>query len=30
MAWTDYREAFDSIAHKWILKVLDLFKISPI
>ena len=30
MAWIDYREAFDSVAHKWILKVLDLFKISPI
>ena len=24
MAWIDYREAFDSVAHKWISKVLDL------
>ena len=30
MAWIDYREAFDSVAHKWISKVLDLFKISLI
>ena len=29
MAWIDYRKAFDSVPHSWILKVLDLFKISP-
>ena len=30
MAWIDYRKAFDSVPHSWILKVLDLFRISPI
>ena len=24
MAWIDYRKAFDSVPHSWILKVLDL------
>ena len=28
-AWIDYRKAFDSIPHKWILKSLELYKISP-
>ena len=28
MAWIDYHKAFDSVPHSWILKVLDLFKIS--
>ena len=30
MAWIDYHKAFDSKPHSWILKVLDLFKISPV
>ena len=29
-AWIDYRKAFDSVPHDWILKSLDLYKISPI
>ena len=29
MAWIDYRKAFDSVPHGWILKVLDIFKLSP-
>ena len=28
-AWIDYRKAFDSVSHTWILKVLQLYKISP-
>ena len=30
MAWIDYHKAFDSVPHSWILKVLDLFKISSV
>ena len=30
MAWTDYRTAFDSVPHSWILKVLNLFKLSSV
>ena len=30
IAWIDYSKAFDSVPHSWILKVLDLFKISPV
>ena len=30
MAWIDYRKAFDSVPHSYILKILDLFKISPV
>ena len=25
----DYRKAFDSVPHSWILKVLDIYKVSP-
>ena len=28
-AWIDYRKAFDSVSHARILKVLQMFKISP-
>ena len=28
-AWIDYRKAFDSVPHDWILKSLDMYKISP-
>ena len=28
-AWIDYRKAFDSVPHKWILKALDIYGISP-
>ena len=27
--WIDYRKAFDSFPHTWILKVLQMYKISP-
>ena len=30
VAWIDYCKAFDSVRHSWILKVLDLFKISRV
>ena len=29
-AWIDYRKAFDSVPHDWILRSLDLCKASPI
>jgi len=29
MAWIDYRKAFDSVPHGWILKALEIFKLSP-
>ena len=29
-AWIDYTKAFDSVPHCWILKCIELFKISPI
>ena len=29
-AWIDYKEAFDSVPHEWILKAIELCKISPI
>lgn len=29
MGWVDYRKAFDSVPHSWILKVLRLYKINP-
>ena len=29
MAWIDYRKAFDSIPHGWILRAFDTFKLSP-
>ena len=28
-AWIDYRNAFDSVPYTWILKVLQMYKISP-
>ena len=30
MAWIDYRKAFDSVPHNWIIKSLELFKMSSI
>ena len=30
MAWIDYRKAFDSVSHDWIMKSLELFKVSPV
>ena len=28
-AWIDYKKAFDSVPHDWIVKALEIFKISP-
>lgn len=28
-AWIDYKKAFDSVPHDWILKTLDMYKVSP-
>ena len=29
-AWIDYKKTFDSVPHSWILKCIEMFKISPI
>ena len=29
-AWIDYKKAFDSVPHTWILRCLETFKVSPI
>ncbi|XP_044760812.1 uncharacterized protein LOC123318260 [Coccinella septempunctata] len=29
MAWIDYRKAFDSVPHTWLLQVLQIYKINP-
>ena len=29
-AWIDYRKAFDSVPHSWILKSLDIYKVSSV
>ena len=28
-AWIDYKKAFDSVPHEWILRSLEVFKVSP-
>ena len=28
--WIDYRKAFDSIPHSWVIKVLEMYRVSPI
>ena len=28
-AWIDYKKAFDSVPHSWILKCLQMYKIHP-
>ena len=28
-SWIDYRKAFDSVPHSWIIKTLELYKVSP-
>ena len=30
MAWIDYRKAFDSVPHDWLINALKLYKISTI
>ena len=29
MAWIDYKKAYDSVPHSWILKCLQIYKINP-
>lgn len=29
-AWVDYKKAFDSVPHSWILKTLDIYKVNPV
>ena len=29
-AWIDYKKAFDSVLHSWILKCLHMYKIHPV
>ena len=29
-AWIDYKKAFDSVPHSWILKYLQMYKIHPV
>ena len=29
-AWIDYKKAFDSVPHSWILRCLETFKVSPV
>ena len=29
-AWTDYKKAFESVPHSWILKCLQMYKIHPV
>ena len=29
-AWIDYKKAFDSVPHSWILKCLQMYKIQPV
>lgn len=30
MAWIDYKKAFDSVPHSWILETLKIYKINPV
>lgn len=29
VAWIDYKKAFDSVPHSWILKCMDLYRVAP-
>ena len=29
-AWKDYKKAFDSVPHSWIIKCLQMYKIHPV
>ena len=29
MAWVDYKKAYNSVPHSWLIRCLDLYKISP-
>ena len=30
MAWIDYRKAYDSVPHSWIIQCMELYKIHPV
>ena len=30
MAWVDYKKAYDSVPHSWIIRCLDMYKINPV
>ncbi|KAI5742241.1 hypothetical protein M8J77_004984 [Diaphorina citri] len=30
VGWVDYRKAYDSVPHSWLLKVLEIYKIDPL
>lgn len=29
IAWIDYRKAFDSVPHSWLMKIMEIYKINP-
>lgn len=29
MVWIDYRKAFDSVLHSWIIKAFEIYKVHP-
>jgi hypothetical protein len=29
-AWIDYRKAFDSVPHSWIIQALEIYRVSPV
>ena len=29
MAWIDYKKAFDSVPHSWIIEAMEIYKICP-
>ena len=29
VAWIDYKKAFDSIPHDWIIKAMEMYKVAP-
>lgn len=29
IAWVDYRKAFDSVPHSWLLRVLEIYRVNP-
>jgi hypothetical protein len=30
IAYIDYRKAFDSVPHNWLVRVLEIYKIEPL
>ena len=29
-AWIDYRKAYHNVPHSWIIKVMEIYKVSPV